>query len=81
MKEQLHIQVWETDEPEARHLICLTSINIGELIQHGSFGRKELFKSPLLITKGFGIYGDEVTFEKLKAGEVVSFKAGTNIPV
>lgn len=81
MKNQIHIQVWETDELEPRHLICLSSISIGELIQSGRFGRKEVFGNPLPITKGLGIYGDEVTFEKLKAGQLVSFKAGTTIPI
>lgn len=81
MKEQIHIQVWETDEPEPHHLLCLSSINIGELILHSSFGRKKLFLSPLLVTKGEGIYGNEVTFEKLKTGELVSFEAGTTIQI
>lgn len=79
MKDCLDIQKWTTEEPMPRDLICLSSLDIAPLLKENHLAR--VGGDVITITRGSPIYGDEVTFEKLKAGEVVSFRAGTNIPV
>lgn len=79
MKDCLDIQKWTTEEPAPRDLICLSSLEIAPLLKEDHLAR--VGGDIITITRGSEIYGDEVTFEKLKAGEVVSFKAGTTIPI
>ncbi|MEA5168162.1 hypothetical protein VB265_01190 [Enterobacter sichuanensis] len=79
MKDCLDIQKWTTEEPAPRDLICLSSLEIAPLLKEGHLER--VGGNIITIARGSEIYGDETTFEKLKAGEVVSFNAGTTLPV
>ena len=79
MKDCLGIKKWTTEEPAPRDLICLSSLEIAPLLKEDNLAR--VGGNIITIARGSEIYGDEATFEKLKAGEVVSFNAGTTLPI